>query len=157
MVRSHTGPAAQAFEKAAQHALSSGEVVEPAAPRRRPRSTPPISPPPPPRSEWARPSRFRHGDFVILLSTFSSNGTTNTVPITSADALTVARAQERAVASATAVAPPHRGTPHTGHRWLLSEVLAAGACIGLAALWARRTRSRATNRARVDPDHSATP
>jgi hypothetical protein len=133
--------AAQAFEKAAQQALTSGEIVS---------SGPVASLPGALRTTYfatttqvgvGQAITVRRGAYVVLLSMFSANSPTNTTPISPASALTVAQAQYAALAKAVAKSP-HRAATPTSHRSVAAEVVIAVALIGLYALWARRSRRR---------------
>jgi hypothetical protein len=141
VVHFDSAAAAQAFEKAAQHALSSGEIMS---------RGPVASIPGALRTTYfatttqvgvGQAITVRRGAYVVLLSMFSANSPANTTPISPASALTVAQAQYAAMAEAVRV-PPRRATTPTSHRSLAGEVVVAVAVVGLYFLWSRRTRPR---------------
>ena len=130
---------AEAFEKAAQHGLSSGEIIG---------TTPVASIPGAMRTTYfatttqigvGQAITLRVGDDVVLLSMFSANSPDNLAPITASDATTIAQAQFSAVKKSE-VTPPRGRQPAPPKRSLATEALFAVAIIILYALWARRSR-----------------
>jgi hypothetical protein len=147
--------AAQAFVEAAQHSLSSGEIVSakplaeiPGAMRTTYFATTT-------RVGVGQAITLRRGPYVVLLSIFSA-GANNPQPITDADAVMIARAQDTAVAKALAhnQRPRRDPTSHStlGTAFVIAIVLAAALVV--LVWWQRRA---ATRRSRVQEPRAPEP
>jgi hypothetical protein len=145
LVRFTTTAGAEAFLRAAQHSLDSGEIVSagplPGVPGAR-RTTYFASTS---QAGIGQAITMRAGVYVALLS-FFSGATGNRQPITPSAAERVAKAQRAAMAAAPGgtvrAAPAKPGASLSGLTWTALAVLVLGAAVATPALLRRRQASR---------------